>query len=52
MAEDQEVWGDYQDKYTLEDLKEYLDLGGKLEKTRGQSPNEVSKGKGKSHKKK
>jgi hypothetical protein len=52
MAEDREVWGDYRDKYTLEDLKEFLDLGGKLKRTRGQSPNEVNKGKGKSHKKK
>ena len=48
--EDREVWGDYREKYTLEDLKEYLDLGGRLERTQrsSQSPN---KGKGKSHKK-
>lgn len=57
--EDQEVWGDYRDKYTFDDLKEYLDIGGRLKKTRvnsrprssddERSPN---KGKGKSHKKK
>ena len=30
--EDQEVWGDYREKYTLEDLKEFLDLGGRLKR--------------------
>lgn len=50
VDEDQEVWGDYREKYTLEDLKEYLDLGGRLKRTQrgSHSPN---KGKGKSHKK-
>ena len=32
--EDVEVWGEYRDKYTLEDLKEYLDFGGKLKRSR------------------
>jgi hypothetical protein len=59
--EDREVWGDYRSKYTLEDLKEFLDLGGKLKKSRTQSRPHSSeedrlspkgKGKGKSHKKK
>ena len=31
--EDREVWGESRSKYTLEDLKEFLDLGGKLKKT-------------------
>jgi hypothetical protein len=61
-AEDQETWGEYRSKYTLEDLKEFLDLGGKLRKTRPPSRPRSSdeedhsptkgKGKGKSHKKK
>jgi len=58
--EDREVWGEYRDKYTLDDLKEYLDLGGKLRRTRMSSRPRSSddeglsnKGKGKkSHKKK
>jgi hypothetical protein len=56
--EDKEVWSDYRSKYTLEDLKEFLDLGGRLKKTRKQSrhssdeDHSPSKGKGKSHKKK
>jgi ribulose kinase len=57
--EDKDVWGDYRSKYTLEDLKEFLDLGGRLKKTRKQSrhssdeeDNTPTKGKGKSHKKK
>jgi hypothetical protein len=57
--EDREVWGDYRSRYTLEDLKEFLDLGGRLKKTRTSSRARSSdddrltpKGKGKSHKKK
>ena len=57
--EDVEVWGEYRDKYTLEDLKEYLDFGGKLKRSRMGSRARSSdddrlpnKGKGKSHKKK
>jgi len=55
--EDRETWGEYRGKYSLEDLKEFLDLGGKLKKTRTRSSDEEdrtpSKGKGKmSHKKK
>jgi hypothetical protein len=58
--EDRETWGDYRSKYTLEDLKEFLDLGGRLKKTRKESrprsseeeDHTPSKGKGKSHKKK
>ena len=53
--EDCEVWGNYRSKYTLEDLKEFLDLGGKLKKTRTRSSDEEDrstlKGKGKSHRK-
>ena len=30
--EDREVWGEFQEKYSLDDLKEYLDLGGKLKR--------------------
>lgn len=53
MNEDWETWGDYRQKYTLEDLKEFCDLGGKLKRgVRPQSPHEANKGKGKSHKKK
>ena len=58
--EDWEVWVDYWSKYTLKDLKEFLDLGGRLKKT--QMPSQLhsfdeedyspTKGKGKSHKKK
>ena len=48
--EDREVWGDYREKYTLEDLKEYLDLGGRLKRTQ-RSSHSPNKGKGKSHKK-
>ena len=55
--EDREAWGDYWDRYTLEDLKEYLDLGGRLKRQRTQSrphspPVEATKGKGRAHKKK
>jgi hypothetical protein len=56
--EDRDVWGEYREKYKLEDLKEYLDLGGRLKRTRTsrpQSPDDEHsphKGKGKSHKKK
>lgn len=58
--EDREAWGDYRSKYTLEDLKEFLDMGGRLKKTRQHSrlhssdeeDHSPSKGKGKSHKKK
>jgi len=56
--EDQDVWGESREKYTLEDLREFLDLGGRLRRTqssRPQSPNDEHlpyKGKGKSHKKK
>jgi hypothetical protein len=57
---DQEVWGDYWSRYTLEDLKEFVELGGKLRKTRTNSrpcssdeeDHLTSKGKGRSHKKK
>ena len=59
MDEDQEAWGEYQQKYTLDDLKEYLDLGGRLKRRRMSSCPQSSddkrlhlKGKGKSHKKK
>lgn len=59
-GEDEETWGESRSKYTLEDLKEFLDMGGKLKKTRKQSrprssdeeDHSPSKGKGKSHKKK
>ena len=58
--EDEETWGEFWSKYTLEDLKEFLDLGGQLKKTRKPSwprssdeeDYSPSKGKGKSHKKK
>jgi hypothetical protein len=57
--EDREVWGEHREKYTLEDLKEYLDLGGRLKRTRTNSRPRSSddeclpiKGKRKSHKKK
>ena len=62
--EDRDVWGDCRGKYTLEDLKEFLDLGGKLKKTRTSSrtssrprsseedDRSTLKGKGKSHRKK
>ena len=59
--EDRDVWGEYREKYKLEDLKEYLDLGGSLRLQRMRmsscpqsSDDERSphKGKGKSHKKK
>jgi hypothetical protein len=56
--EDREVWGEHREKYTLEDLKEFLDLGGRLKRTRAASHARSSddhlpnKGKGKSHKKK
>jgi hypothetical protein len=57
--EDREVWGEFQEKYSLDDLKEYLDLGGKLKRLRKGSRLQSSddeclpnKGKGKSHKKK
>jgi|SRR5882762_257777 len=60
--EDREAWGDLRNKYTLEDLKEFLDLGGRLKKTRTHSRPRSSeeedhvtpkgKGKGKSHRKK
>ena len=59
MDEDQEAWSEYQQKYTLDDLKEYLDLGGRLKRRRMSSRPQSSdderlclKGKGKSHKKK
>ena len=32
-GEDEETWGESRSKYTLEDLKEFLDMGGKLKKT-------------------
>ena len=48
--EDWEVWGDYREKYTLEDLKEFLDLGGRLKRMQ-RSLHSPNKGKGKSHKK-
>ena len=57
--EDEDVWGEYREKYKFEDLKEYLDLGGRLKKSRMSSRARSSdddrvpnKGKGKSHKKK
>jgi hypothetical protein len=58
--EDQDTWGEYRSKYTLEDLKEFLDLGGRLKKTRTQSRprssdednHSTTKGKGRAHKKK
>ena len=56
--EDRDIWGDYRSKYTLEDLKEFLDMGGKLKRTRMQSRHSSdedpspTKGKGRSHKKK
>jgi hypothetical protein len=50
--EDQEVWGDYREKYTLEDLKVFLDLGERLRRSQKSSrrSSDVSpnKGKGKS----
>jgi hypothetical protein len=59
QIEDEEVWGEFREKYTLEDLKEYLDMGGRLKRTRTHSRPQSSdderlpnKGKGKSHKKK
>ena len=48
--EDWELWGDYREKYTLEDLKEFLDLGGRLKRMQ-RSLHSPNKGKGKSHKK-
>jgi hypothetical protein len=57
--EDRDTWGEYRSKYTLEDLKEFLDLGGKLKKTRAYSRHSSeeegrsqTKGKGRVHKKK
>ena len=57
--ENWEVWGEHWEKYTLEDLKEYLDLGGRLKRKQmssrpWSSDDELSpnKEKGKSHKKK
>ena len=45
-----ELWGDYREKYTLENLKEFLDLGGRLKRMQ-RSLHSPNKGKGKSHKK-
>ena len=57
--EDRETWGDFRSKYTLEDMKEFLDLGGKLKKTQMNSRHSSEdeshltiKGKGRVHKKK
>ena len=49
-SDEGEVWGDYREKFTLEDLKEFLDLGGRLKRMQ-RSPHSPNKGKGKSDKK-
>jgi hypothetical protein len=58
--EDRKVWGDFREKYSLEDLKEFLESDGTLKKkhmhshqrSSSEEHHSTSKGKGRAHKKK